>query len=81
MKIELYKSALCPRCAYAGYILKKLQNEFDDLEILTYDIATDLGAFKKAKVMMIPSIRHQESKKSWLFPKEKEIRDFIIEQR
>ena len=81
MKIELYKSALCPRCAYAAYILKKLQTEFDDLEILSYDLATNLGAFKDAGIKMIPSIRYAENKKSWIFPKEDEIRDFILEHR
>ena len=81
MKIELYKSALCPRCAYAAYILKKLQAEFDDLEVISYDIATNMSAFKDAKIRMIPSVRHENSKKSWIFPKENEIRNFILEQR
>jgi len=81
MKIELYKSALCPRCAYAAHVLKKLQDEFEDLELVTYDIATNLSAFKEAKIMMIPSIRFEQSKKSWIFPKEAEIRDFILKHR
>jgi len=81
MKIEFYKSALCPRCAYAAHILKKLQTQYSDLEIITYDIATNLSAFKDAKIKMIPSIRYKEGKKSWILPKENEIRDFILERR
>jgi hypothetical protein len=81
MKIELYKSALCPRCAYAAHVLKKLQGEFDDVEILTYDIATDFSAFKDKKIKMIPSIVCGENQKSWLLPKEAEIRDFILENQ
>ncbi len=81
MKIELYKSALCPRCAYAAKILKRLQSELDDIEVLTYDIATDFSAFKDKGIKMIPSIICGENKKSWILPKEAEIRDFILENR
>jgi len=75
--IELYKSALCPRCAYAAKILKKLENEDSNLKIITYDIATNIKAFKEAGISMIPTIKIQNEKKSWLFPKDKEIRTFI----
>jgi len=81
MKIELYKSALCPRCAYTAHILKKLQSEFDDLEVLTYDIATDFSTFKEKKIRMIPTIAYGKHRQSWLFPKEEEIRAFILENR
>ena len=81
MKIELYKSALCPRCAYAAYVLNKLQSCVDDVEILTYDITTDFSAFKDKKIKMIPSIVCGDNQKSWLLPKEAEIRDFILENR
>lgn len=81
MTIKLYKSALCPRCAYAAHVLKQVQNEFDDIEVYTYDIMTDFSAFKDNKVKMIPTITCGESSKSWILPKEKEIRDFILENR
>ena len=77
MKIELYKSALCPRCAYAARILKRLQSEHDDLEVVTYDIASDFSAFTNNKIRMIPTIACGESKQSWALPKEAEIRAFI----
>lgn len=78
MQIELYKSALCPRCAYAAYVLKRLQEEFEDLDIISYDIATDLNAFKDSKIRMIPTIKHQENVKSWFIPKAEEIREFVL---
>ena len=77
MKIELYKSALCPRCAYAAKILKKLQKEDESIEIITYDITTNLKAFKEAGISMIPTLKINEAKISWILPKEKEIRAFI----
>jgi len=77
MKIELYKSALCPRCAYAAKILKKLQLEDDSIEIITYDITTNLKAFKEAGISMIPTLKINDMQNSWILPKEKEIRTFI----
>lgn len=81
MTIQLYKSALCPRCAYASKVLKELQKEFDDLEVIRYDISTNFKAFKEANINMIPSLRCEESKRSWILPKKNEIRDFILENR
>lgn len=81
MKVELYKSALCPRCAYAAHILKKLQREFDDLEVVTYDIATDFTAFKNKKIGIVPAIVCGDKQKSWILPKKAEIRDFILKNR
>ena len=77
MIIELYKSALCPRCVHAANVLKKLKNENPDLEIINYDILTNLKAFKEAGISMIPSIKIDNDIKSWLIPKEKEIQAFI----
>ncbi len=77
MIIELYKSALCPRCAYATNVLKKLKSENPDLEIINYDILANLKAFKEAGISMIPSIKIDGDVKSWLIPKEKEIQAFI----
>ena len=81
MKIELYKSLLCPRCAYATHILKKLQQETNGLEIVTYDIATDFKTFKNANISMIPTLKIENEKKSWLLPNESEIRDFVLNKR
>ena len=57
MTIEIYKSALCPRCAYALHSLKKLQEEFKDIEIITYDIATNFKVFKNEGIRMLPTIK------------------------
>jgi glutaredoxin len=81
MTIELYKSALCPRCAYAAKILKKLKHEDSNLEIITYDIATNMKAFKEAGISIIPTIKIQNEKKSWILPKTKEIKSFIQEHQ
>ncbi|PHR56183.1 MAG: hypothetical protein COA44_08815 [Arcobacter sp.] len=81
MTIEIYKSALCPRCAYALHSLKKLQTELDDIEIITYDIATNFSAFKQAGIKMLPTIKINNAKKSWIIPKASDIREFVLENR
>ncbi|MDF1880078.1 thioredoxin family protein [Sulfurimonas sp. MAG313] len=81
MTIEIYKSSLCPRCAYAHHTLKKLQDEFNDIEIISYDIVTNLSAFKKAGIKMIPCIKINSQKKSWIIPKASEIKIFVLENR
>ena len=81
MKIKLNKSALCPRCAYATYVLKRLQDEFDDLEVVSYDIATDFKTFKDSSIRMIPTIKYEENCESWVLPKAAEIREFILKHR
>jgi len=79
MTIHIYKSALCPRCAYAQNIIKKLKDEFLDIEVISYDIATDFSAFKEAGIKMIPSIVVNDNKKSWLLPTKSSLRDFVLE--
>ena len=81
MVIEIYKSALCPRCAYALFCLKNLQNEYDDIEIISYDIATNMKAFQTAGVKIIPTLRINTHKKSWILPKSSDIKDFVLENR
>lgn len=81
MIIEIYKSALCPRCAYAMHALKKLQDEFDDIKIVSFDIATNFSDFKRAGIKLIPAIKINENKRSWILPKSNEIRDFVLENR
>ena len=78
MRIELYKSALCPRCAYAAHILKQLQNEFPDIEIIRYDVATDFQVFKSDGIRMIPAIRIQNKTESWIFAKSSQLKDFVL---
>jgi len=81
MTIEIYKSALCPRCAYALNTLKKLEKEFDDIEIITFDILTQFSAFKASGIKMLPTIKINEATKSWLLPSSSEIRDFVLKHR
>jgi glutaredoxin len=79
MTIELYKSALCPRCAYAYKILKDLQKTDKTLTIKTYDIVTNLKDFKTAGISMIPTIKIKEKQKSWVLPKADEIKAFTLQ--
>lgn len=81
MIIEVYKSALCPRCAYTLHTLKQLQNELGDIKIKQFDLFSDITSFRKANIRMIPTIRIAETKKSWVIPNKNEIKDFILKHR
>lgn len=80
MTIELYRSLLCPRCAYAAHILKNLQKEFDDIEVIHYDIITDFNTFRQEGITMIPTIKIDKDRESWVFPSESQIRDFVVKR-
>jgi len=75
--VELYKSALCPRCAYLAKVLKDLKEQYGDFEIITYDILTNPKAFKDENIKMIPAIKINHHKRSWLLPQKAQIIDFI----
>lgn len=76
--VKLFKSALCPRCAYTAKILKDLQKKFPNLEIVSYDLVTDFNYFKDSGVKMIPTLISENSRESWILPKASEIRKFVI---
>jgi len=81
MTIEIYKSALCPRCTFAINLVKKLQSETDDIKIITYDIFTDIKAFKDSNIKLIPTLKINNNQKSWILPKSDDIKSFISENR
>lgn len=78
MKIEFYKSAVCPRCMMAGRVLKKMEKEYPEMEIEFIDIASGLSRMKKAGARMIPAIKKGDRVLSGVFLSPSRIRDFII---
>ena len=80
MKIELFKSAVCPRCMYVHGILKELQKEHQEIEIDPLDIATNLKRWKEAGVKVFPALKIGEEIKAWYVPKKDEIVEFVESQ-
>ena len=58
MKIELYRTILCPRCLYVSRILKKIvASSFPNLELETIEVATNLTRARQAGIKTVPTIR------------------------
>lgn len=57
LKIEFYRTLLCPRCLYVAHELKRLRREFPHLEIETIEVATNLGRVREAKIRTVPALR------------------------
>lgn len=57
MKIELYRTILCPRCLYVSRILKKIVAGIPNLDIETIEVATNLTRARQAGIKTVPTIR------------------------
>lgn len=57
MKVELYRTILCPRCLHASHALKCVAASFPGLEIETIEVTTNLTRARKAGIWTVPAIR------------------------
>ena len=57
MKIELYRTILCPRCLYVSRTLKKIVARSPNLELETIEVATHLTRSRQAGITTVPTIR------------------------
>lgn len=81
MKVELYYSIFCPRCLYAGRVLKKLRKEYPELEIETVEISLNLSRARREKIRAIPTLKMGENRLSGLLLTPGRIRRFLAESR
>jgi len=77
MKVEVYMTAICPRCMYISKILKDLNRTHPELEIEYIDLLTDFTRFTKAGIKVFPAIVIGDDMRSWLVPKRKEVIEFV----
>lgn len=57
MKIELYRTILCPRCLYVSRTLKKIVADFPHLELETIEVAANLTRSRQAGIKTVPTIK------------------------
>ncbi|MFH1019009.1 MAG: hypothetical protein V1782_00140 [Pseudomonadota bacterium] len=57
MRIELYRTILCPRCLYVSRILKKIVAGSPSLELETIEVATNLTRSRQAGITSVPAIK------------------------
>ena len=77
MKVEVYMTAICPRCLYISRILKELELKHPELEIEYIDLLTNFNRFSDAGIKVFPAIVIGDDMRSWIMPKKSEIIEFI----
>lgn len=79
MKVEVYMTAICPRCLYISRILKELNQKHPELDIEYIDLLTDFKRFNKAGIKIFPAIVIGDDVRAWVMPKRSEIIEFVEE--
>ena len=77
MKIELYRTILCPRCLYVSRALKKIVASSPHLELETIEVATNLTRTRQAGIKTVPAIRIGNDTLTGLILTPQKIRRFI----
>jgi len=77
MKVQVYMTAICPRCMYISKILKEINRTHPELEIEYIDLLTDFTRFTNAGIKVFPAIVIGDDMRSWLVPKRKEVIEFV----
>ena len=78
MKIEFFKSTVCPRCTYVKGILTELQKKHDQIEVEAIDIATQFNRWQDLNTKVFPALKIGSEVKGWYLPNKKEIEDFVL---
>lgn len=79
MKVEVYMTAICPRCLYISRILKELNQKHPELDIEYIDLLTDFKRFNEAGIKIFPAIVIGDDVRAWIMPKRSEIIEFVEE--
>ena len=77
MKIEFYRTIICPRCLLVSRILKKIVADSPHLELETIEVATHLTRTRLAGINTVPAIRVGSSTLTGLILTPRKIRCFI----
>jgi len=78
LKVEFYRTLLCPRCLLVARELKKLRRQFPHLEIETIEVATNLNRVREAKIRTIPALKVGDATLTGLLLTPAKIRRFLF---
>ena len=77
MKVEFYRSFLCPRCLLVARQLKKLQQEFPHIIIETIEVTTSIDRVRKARIKSVPTLKIGEARLTGILLTPAKIRRFL----
>lgn len=78
MKVEFYRTFLCPRCLLVARELKRLRREFPHLEIETIEVATNLSRVRAARVRTVPALKVGDAMLTGILLTPAKIRRFLL---
>ncbi len=81
MRIEFYRTILCPRCLYVDRVLKKICARNPDLAVERIEITTNLSRAVEAGIRTVPTLRIGNDRLCGLFPGQRAIEAFINRHR
>ncbi|MBU4229055.1 MAG: thioredoxin family protein [Proteobacteria bacterium] len=81
MKIELYRTILCPRCLYVSRALKKIVADSPQIELESIEVATNLTRTHQAGIKTVPAIKIGNDVLTGLILTPQTIRRFIERHR
>lgn len=79
MKIELYRTLLCPRCLFVSRTLKQIVAGSPHIELEIIEVATNLARSRKNKIKTVPAIKINTDILTGLILTPRMIRRFIEE--
>lgn len=77
MKIQVYMTAICPRCLYISRVLKELNKSHPELDIEYIEMLTDFKRFSQAGIRIFPAIVIGDDMRAWVMPKKSDIIEFV----
>lgn len=77
MKIEFYRTILCPRCLIVSHQLKKLQSRMPNLTIEIIEIVTNPDRAREAGIRTIPALKVEDEILTGLFITPAKIKSFL----
>lgn len=77
MRIQFYRSSLCPRCLLVSRQLARLSREYGDLEVEEIEVITSPVKSWQEGVRLIPALRAGDKRLSGLVLTPAQVRDFI----
>ncbi|MFZ5774356.1 MAG: glutaredoxin family protein [Thermodesulfobacteriota bacterium] len=80
MKVELYRTILCPRCLHASHALRGVAASLPGVEIETIEVITNPGRAREAAIRTVPAIRAGGVTLTGLILTPARIRAFLEEQ-
>ncbi|MDH5297392.1 MAG: hypothetical protein OEV91_00040 [Desulfobulbaceae bacterium] len=79
MKIQFYRSIICPRCLLVSRTLGRLQTLFPDLEVETIEITTTPLRAWQDNIRMVPALKSGDAILSGIILTQERVREFIEE--